>query len=190
MDNELYLKWFFIEKYNDVNMYYEYLKGQVFLEQNLFNNWFKEMEIRNNTFAKSLRDFDRFNIRNTVIESALSDTLCVSNHIFNKSEKHISEFGKFKIERKSLGNSTNHYICNGYYIDTLEQIYNVLNKGAFTVGICMEKKTKLYSDVVKHYGDLRNFLLKNGYQTSSLEANCGKKNRVYLLMYDACIKRR
>ena len=190
MDNELYLKRFFIETYNDESMYYEYLKGNVFLDRNLLSVWLKEMEIKNSVFASSIHDFKHFTNKKIIIETSLSNNLCVSKHFFNKSEATVGEFGKFKIERKPLGNSCNHYICNGYFIDTLEQIYNVLDRGSFTVGICAEKKTELYKDVVKHYGELKSFLLKNGYKTASLETNCGKKNRVYLLMYDAPIKRR
>lgn len=190
MNNELYLKLFFIETYNSENMYYEYLKGQVALDNDLLNKWLREIEIRNYTFAQSLNDFNRFSIRNLIVESALSDEICISKKFFYKRERIISEFGKFKISHKIIGDSHNHYICNGYFLNTLEQIYKVLDNGSFTVGICAEKKTNLYQDVVKHYEKLRKFLLNNGYHASSLETNCGRKNRVYLLMYDAPLKRR
>ena len=116
MDNELYLKRFFIEQYNDETMYYEYLKGNVFLDRNILSIWLKEMEIKNSVFASSINDFKRLNNKKIIIETSLSNNLCVSKHFFNKSEATVGEFGKFKIEKKSLGNSCNHYICNGLYI--------------------------------------------------------------------------
>lgn len=190
MNSEMYLKRFFIETYNNENMYYEYLKGQVYLDYNLVSNWLKDMDMRNYFFSKSIESFNRLKPREIVVESALSNELAVSKTFFNKKEIIVSEFGKSKIEKKQLGESHNHYICNGYFNDTLEQIYNVLDKGSFTVGICAEKKTELYKEVVKYYGQLRSFLLKNGYTTAALETNCNSKNRIYLLMYDHQLKRR
>ena len=67
----------------------------------------------------------------------------------------------------------------------MNQIYDVLSHGAFTVGICAEKRSEFYNSVVDYYGKLRNFLLNNGYSTSALEINCNSKNRVYLMMYNA-----
>lgn len=184
MNNEAYLKLFFIETYNDENMYYEYLIGKVKIDYDLYTKWHKEMEQKNSTFFKSMKSFERTNYKDDLVESCLSDELCITKYFVNKKERHISEFGKFKIVKHPLGNASHHYICNGYFTDTLEQIYKVLENGSFTVGICGEKKSEIYKDIVKHYGELRSFLLKNGYSTSAIQTNCGEKNRVYLLMYD------
>lgn len=190
MNNELYLKRFFIEVYNDESMYYDYLNNKVFLNYDEFAKWHKDIELRNSMFANSIKEFDRIDFKDIIVESKLSEELNISKHFHNKSEGQVSEFGKFEIKSYPLGNDNKHYICNGYFTDTLEQIYKVLDKGAFTVGICTEKKTELFHDVVKYYGELRSFLLKSGYQTSALEVSCNSKNRIYMLMYNCKMKRR
>jgi len=190
MNNELHLKRFFMEVYNNLDMYYAYLKGEVFIDCNTYSKWSSALERRNELFANTIKSYDRIKFNDIISESKLGDNLCVSQYFANKKIINISEFEKFKIEKSIVGNSTNHYICNGYFSDTLEQIYNVLDNGAFTVGICTEKKTDLFRNVVAHYNQLRDFLLKNGYTTSSIQTNVSSNNRVYLLMYDHKIKKR
>ena len=190
MNNESHLKRFFMKTYNDIDMYYGYLKGDVFVDRNIYSKWASTLERRNELFAHILKQCDRVRFDDKIIESKLSNNSCVSQHFVNKAITNISEFQKFKIEKKNLGDSANHYICNGYFEDTLEQIYNVLNNGSFTVGICTEKKTELFRSVVAHYNQLKDFLLKNGYNTASIQTNVSANNRVYLLMYDHKIKKR
>ena len=190
MDKKTYLKRFFLETYNDISLYYDYLDGKAVVDHNEFRKWFKNIKIGNEVFANCLINFERLKFNDIVIESALGDCFSVSKLLHNPSIINIRDFTKFKIVKGEVGSSTYHYICNGYFDDTLEQIYNVLNRGSFTVGICGEKQNCLYQDVVDYYSKLRRFLLKNGYVTSALETNCDRKNRAYLLMYDARIKRR
>jgi len=185
MDNEIHLKQFFIEKYGDKNMYYEYLAGRISIDKDMYDSWYKDVEARNRLFSYQIKKHNRIFLGDTIVESKLCENLCVSKFFVNKCCSHIGEFGKFKIEKKRVGISNAHYICNGIYLDTLNQIYDVLSHGAFTVGICAEKRSEFYNSVVDYYGKLRNFLLNNGYSTSALEINCNSKNRVYLMMYNA-----
>lgn len=189
MNQNAYLKRFFIEVYNDIDLYYDYLDGKSVINHEIFSKWFKDTKLRNAIFANCLVNFDRIKWNDTIVESSLGDYFSVAKNLHNPSIINVRDFEKFKIEKKEIGNSISHYICNGYFNDTLEQIYNVLDRGSFTVGICAEKKTELYNDVVKYYGELRSFLLKNGYSTSAIETNCSGKSRVYLLMYNHKIKR-
>ena len=187
---ETHLKRFFIEVYNDPSMYEEYLNGRVFINRDLYSKWFHALEKRNELFASTIKQYNRVGRKDIIVESQLSDDYSVGSYFNNDVISNVSEFGKFKIEKKQLGDDNNHYICNGYFIDTLEQIYKVLENGTFTVGICTEKKTDLFKDVVAHYNMLRDFLLKNGYNTSCIQTNVGSNNRVYLLMYERKISKR
>lgn len=187
---ETHLKRFFIEVYNNSKMYDEYLKGEVYIDQNIYYKWLLDIKKRNELFAETLNEFNRIKCRETIIESRLNNEYCVSEYFNNPVISDISEFGKFKIQQKKLGNSNGHYICNGYFKETLEQIYKVLDNGSFSVGICTEKKTSLFKDVVTHYNMLKDFLLKEGYQTSCIQTNVKSNNRVYLLMYDHKNKKR
>lgn len=185
MGNIIHLKRFFMEVYNDPTMYNDYLAGNVFLNQELYAKWHQETVKRNELFARSIEEFDRIKPKQIILEEAISDELTVSEHLFRKKRVEVGSFERFEIEKGQAGNSPEHYICNGYFNDTLNYIYEVLNGGAFTVGICCEKKTELFKEVVSNYNKLKGFLLKNGYSTSSIETNTKGKNRVYLLMYDS-----
>lgn len=185
-----YLKRFFKEVYNNEDMYNEYLEGRVFIDNEKLMKWFKDVEIRNKTFAEAINKFAHPNNSQKVFETSISETLSVSSKMFNKKEIEIGDFERFKICKKELGNSRNLYICNGWYSDTLDNIYQVLNKGCFAVGICCEKKTDLFRDVRTHYNKLKDFLLKNGYNAGSIEENTYSNNRVYLLTYDSFRQRR
>lgn len=188
-----HLKRFFWETYGDITMYEDYLCGDAFVNQELYLKWLKDVDNRNKIFAKSLSDFNRIHNKNIIIESALTSELTISKYLLvpsNNVNTVVSNFGSFQLKDESKNPTNNHYICNGYFIDTLKQIYNVLDNGSFTVGICAEKKTDMYREVVEYYGKLRSFLLKNGYNTSAIQSNVNSKNRVYLLMYDSKFKNR
>lgn len=185
MSNDTYLRRFFIEVYNDPTMYEEYLNGRVFLNRELFSKWHKEINLKNESFARKIKEIERPGTKEIIMESALSKDLCVSKHFFNKKIVTVSDFGLSKIEEKPLGNLQEHYMCNGVFLDTLDNIYQVLNNGSFTVGICCEKKIELYKDVVAYYNKLKDFLLRKGYRTAALETNVNSKNRIYLLTYDS-----
>lgn len=180
-----FLRRFFVEVYDDDGMYDDFLRGEVILDNEKVMNWTKTMRLRNREFATSIKDFNRVYPKTKIIESAIGDGLSVSEFLYNKSEVTTSDFGKFEIGKKTLGDDRSHYICNGWFLDTLDNIYKVLEKGSFTVGICCEKKTDLYRDVKTQYNKLKDFLMRNGYMAGSVEKNCGTKDRVYLLMYDS-----
>ena len=188
--NDSHLKRFFLEVYNDIDLYYDYLIGNTTINHDVYYKWYKDIKHGNEIFANCLINFNRIKWKDPIVESALADYFSVAKHLHNPSIINVKEFEKFKIEKQELGSSINHYICEGYFEDTLEQIYNVLDKGSFTVGICGEKQNCLYQEVVDYYSKLRHFLLKNGYQTSAFETNCNSKRRVYLLMYDHKLKKR
>lgn len=180
-----FLQRFFVEVYNDNNMYEDFLKGEVFLDNEKLADWTKKMRLRNEKFASAIKDFNRIYPNSKVVESTLCDGLSVSDFLYNKSETKVSDFGKFKINKKTLGDDRYHYVCNGWFLDTLDNIYKVLEKGSFTVGICCDKTTDLYHDVKMQYNKLKDFLIKNGYVAGSVEKNIGSRDRVYLLMYDS-----
>lgn len=184
MESDKHLRKFFMDVYDNLDMYYEYLEGKAFLDPLKYSKWHSEQEHRNNLFAQCLKDNDRVNTDTFVLESALSGELSVSNFLGNNRLIMISDFDKFTLTKGQPGKVQMHYICNGYYSDTLEQIYQVLTCGSFSVGICTEKKTDLFREVKAHYRHLKDFLLKNGYVTEAIESNIGSKNRIYLLTYD------
>jgi len=90
-----------------------------------------------------------------------------------------------KIEMLDVESESFYYICNGCYKTTLQNIYKVLSKGAFTVGICCDKKTDEFRDLVKYYNELKDFLMRKGYHATSFESNLSSKTRIYLLSYDS-----
>ena len=184
MENDIHIKKFFEDVYNNPTMYDGYKIGTVFLNHELYSKWYKEMSIRRDTFVKVIKEIDRPKINEFVFETSLSSNLALSKSFFGKKEIEIQEFCTPKIETKPLGDATYHYMCNGCYETTLDNIYKVLNKGSFTVGICSEKKTDEFREITKYYNQLRDHLMKNGYLTASFESNISTKNRVYLLMYD------
>ena len=184
MDNDKHLKKFFMDIYNSEDMYYDYVKGSIILDLPKYGKWHSEQRNKNSLFANYIIGNERLDNDSIILESALSGDLAVSNFLVNSKLVRISDFSKFKINKGTVGNLKGHYICNGYYSDTLEQIYQILNNGSFTVGICTEKKTKLFKEVKAHYNQLRDFLLRNGYITDVMESNIGSKNRIYLLTYD------
>lgn len=184
MDNDKHLKKFFMDTYNSEDMYYDYVKGSIILDLPKYSKWHSEQRNKNSLFANYITENERLDNDSIILESALSGDLAVSNFLVNSKLVRISDFSKFKINKGTVGNLKGHYICNGYYNDTLEQIYQILNNGSFTVGICTEKKTKLFKEVKAHYNQLRDFLLRNGYITDVMESNIGSKNRIYLLTYD------
>jgi len=184
MENDIHIKKFFEDIYNEPTMYDGYKKGTVFLNHELYSKWYKEMSIRSESFAKAIREMDRPRTSEFVFETALSSNLTLSKSFPGKKEIEVKEFCMPKIETRPLGDDTHHYICNGCYETTLDNIYKVLNKGSFTVGICSEKKTDEFREIVKYYNQLRDHLMKTGYATASFESNISKRNKVYLLMYD------
>lgn len=184
MQRNTHLRRFFSEVYNDPKMYEDYVEGKIILDFKLYNEWYQKLDIRNRIFARSVKEFTCSRPREFVMESAINDKLTVSQYLFGKSEVYISDFGKPEIITKNQEDLQAHYICNGYFNDTLQKINQVLNKGSFTVGICSEKNTKLYKEVISYYNKLKMALLKNGYISSSLEISSISKNRVYLLMYN------
>lgn len=190
MQDDYSIKRFFKEVYNDQDMYQEYLNHRVFVDNDKYFKWVKTINSQNKIFADEISDFKRGNFVSQIIESSTSKGLTVSEHLY-LGHLNISEqpFDTPKIESKQLGNGKYHYICNGCYKDTLEKIYDVLNKGSFTVGICCEKKTDLYRDISKYYNQLKDFLVKKGYILGSIETNSVSNNRVYLLMYDSAKNR-
>lgn len=185
MDSTMHLKRFFMEIHNDSSMYEAYLNGLISIDEEVYNKWYREMEIRNEVFADTISRFERLNSNTFVFESAICRNLTVSKHLFNKCRVEEASFGISKVVPKPLGESNEHYICNGYFEDTLENIYQVLTNGAFTVGICCEKKSELYERVSMYYNKVKEHLLKRGYRVSSIESSMSPKNKVYLLMYDS-----
>lgn len=185
---ESHLKRFFIETYQDESMYEDYLTGKAFLNREDYRKWYSKMKVRNSLFSDMLTEVHNINSR-VVVESALSKHLAVSSSFFCKKEIIESDFGFPKIEAKinlKEGNSKAHYICNGCFTNTLEQIYQVLSSGSFSVGICCEKKTDLFRETVQYYNQLKDILLKSGYNAFSIESNCSMNNRIYLLKYNSC----
>lgn len=182
---ETHLRRFFIEIYDDPNMYNDYINGKVFLNRELYSKWHKEIQERNKIFAKSIKEINRPLSRELVVESALSENLTISEYLFRKSKVEVSDFEIPQISKIIPGNEKYHYICNGCFVDTFDKINQVLERGSFTVGICCEKKTKLFKEISTYYNQLKNVLLNNGYYARSFESNTNRKNRVYLLMYDS-----
>jgi len=192
MKDNLNLKRFFMETYDEEGLYSKYLNKEFSLDKPLYLKWLKEKETQNMMFAQSMASFNRIVPNSHIVESSTGKELSIFKYLPIKSEIHLSSFvfSPSLIKKSALGNGTEHYVCNGYFENTLEEIYNILEKGAFTVGICSDSHTKLYREIVEHYKKLREFLLKEGYITSAVETNCNFKNHVYLLMYDHKTRRR
>lgn len=185
MDTQIHLKKFFKDIYNDSSMYYDYMAGRLSLDQTAFLKWYAAMERRNREFLKMIRDDDHIRFSDSIIETALSQHLTVTTTTFRKRTIEVSEMATPKIELLEVGSDSHHYICNGCYETTLQNIYRVLSKGSFTVGICCEKKTDEYRDLVKYYNMLKDFLMRKGYRAASFESNISSKDKMYLLMYDS-----
>lgn len=184
MDSDVLLKYFFKETYNDINIYNDYLCGKFLLDKTIYNKWLSNIDLRNNIFAQVLKNFDRIEWGATILESSLNKDHCVSKSFHNPSIISVNDFEKFEIKKHPVGDSKNHYICNGYYQDTLMQIYKVLDKGSFTVGISTYKNKELFDDIVNYYNKLKMYLLKNNYCTAAIQTYVAG-SKVYLLMYDS-----
>lgn len=184
MNKELYLKKFFKDTYNNENLYETYLKGFFRIDPDLFSKWYKEMEIRNRLFLDKISPLRKVSPSSCILETALSQNLTVLTPLYRKRVTEVKEASFPKIEQLELGVGSHHYVCNGVYESTLQNIYNVLTNGSFSVGICTNKKTDEYRKIVKYYNTLKDFLMRHGYHVSSFESNNGSKNKVYLLMYD------
>lgn len=186
---EYHLKRFFIDVYQDSSMYEGYLKGAVLLDSEVYQKWYTKMEKRNYLFATNLKSINRPYPKDFVVESALNEDLTVTKKLYNKSETIVSDFGFPKLEQSFLdcisSDKKVHYICNGCFMNTLENISRVLERGSFSVGICCDKKIDLYRKTVDYYNQLKNILLNVGYQVSSFESYCPNNERVYLLRYDS-----
>jgi hypothetical protein len=185
MENEIYLKKFFIDTYNDPNMYYEYLSGRLHIDRIAFSKWYSTMESRNASFLALIKNCNKINTNTNILETALSDNLTVTTPVYRNRVIEVHDIATPKIEMLDIGNETCHYICNGCYETTLQNIYQVLSKGSFTVGICCDKKTDEFRDLVKYYNMLKDFLMRKGYHASSFESNVSSKTRIYLLSYDS-----
>ena len=185
MVEKIYLKQFFADVYRDSDMYYNYLAGKLNIDQVAFSKWYSTIESRNKDFLKFIKGGNYFKANDTIFETALSKNLTVIIPQYKNRIIETSEFATPKIESLDLGVETHHYICNGCYETTLQNIYKVLSKGSFTVGVCCEKKTDEFRDLVKYYNMLKDFLMRQGYRASSLESNVSSKNRIYLLSYDS-----
>lgn len=186
---ESHLKRFFMDVYQDSSMYENYLMGRVSLDKEAYQKWYTKTEKRNYLFAQLLKSISKPYPRDFVVESALTKDLSVSRYLYNKKEINVSEFGFPKLEKSSLNpiltEKKIHYICNGCFMDTLENISKVLDNGSFSVGICYEKKRELYWEIVEYYNQLKKTLLNSGYRASSFESYCANNDRVYLLRYDS-----
>lgn len=183
MNIDFHMKKFFEDEYNDPNMYFDYINGKIILNYELYDKWYKAMKKRSASF------YDLANHSNLTPDIELFETTTTSDFAVTKFLGHkrieLKEFMMPKIEERPLGGESFHYICNGCYETTLENIYKVLNKGSFTVGICCEKKTEEFRNIVKYYNELKHFLMMKGYSLFSYESNVSGNNRVYLLNYDS-----
>jgi len=185
MEKEAYLKKFFMDIYQDPGMYLDYICGRINIDSAAFSKWYYSIERRNREFLYSISTCKCINFRSFIKETALSENLTVTTPIYKNRTIEISEMAMPKIEMLKPGFENYHYICNGCYETTLQNIYNVLSNGSFTVGICCDKKTDEYRDLVKYYNILKDFLMRKGYIATSYEANVSGKNKMYLLMYDS-----
>ena len=102
MLDDMYLKLYFIDVYKDINMYYNYLSGNVLIDKEKYDKWITSIEFRNKCFANAVMDLDRINWKTIITESKLSNELSVCKYLHNNSLTHVSEFDKFKIEKKSV----------------------------------------------------------------------------------------
>jgi len=184
VENTTHLKKFFEDVYNDTNMYFEYLANRRQIDHVLYSKWYQEMEKRRNLFADFINSTKQNIVNSDLVETALSKELAVSKTLFKKAELDIQTFSIPALEEKSIGNESHHYLCNGCFDTTLENIYKVLENGAFTVGFCGEKKTDEFKEIVKFYNTLKDQLMRKGYIATSLESNISSKNRIYVLTYD------
>jgi len=184
MQNEYNIKRFLEEKFDEDDIYEQYLAGRVFIKSEEYLKWFKALDHQNDIFADNLKASNVIGFNCVIIESAVSKEIAVCNHLKTKNITiNEVEFNKPKLEKKSLGNDRYHYICNGIYSDTLTRIYEVLEHGSFSVGVCADKKSKLYKETVSYYIKLRDLLRREGYMASAVETNYGGVNRVFLMKY-------
>ena len=185
MESQIHMKKFFEDIYHDSTMYSCYLNGQMFLNMDLYTKWYKEMRLKRDLFLKELKSTSMFKIKHSFFETSIHEDFLVTEKVFGEKIFEVKEFTLPDIFEYPLGGSNLHYICNGCYESTLENIFNVLNKGSFTVGICTDKKSVEYKQIVKYYNELKDFLMRRGYHASSFECNNGGSNKTYLLMYDS-----
>lgn len=184
MQNEYNIKRFLEEKFDEDDIYEQYLDGRVFVKPEEYLKWFKTLDRQNDIFADALKSFDAVSSNSIIVESAVHQEIAVCNHLRCKSiTVNEVEFNRPKLEKKAHGNEKYHYVCNGVYNDTLTRIYEVLECGSFSVGICNDKKSELYKETVSYYKKLKDFLHREGYSVSAIETNCGTINRVFLMKY-------
>ncbi len=183
MEQDYCIKRFFEECYTDMNMYQEYLNKEAFINQEKYLEWLSELNERNKTFAEAISQLYLIRKKDEIVESVLSREMTSAEYLnVRTSVPIVREFIKPSTIPQSISNKHFHYICNGYYSDTLSRIYEVLNGGAFTVGICCDKKARLYKEIKSYYEKLKANLLTKGYVANNAEVNidCYK---VYILNY-------
>ncbi|MBQ7136763.1 MAG: hypothetical protein IJO43_02145 [Bacilli bacterium] len=185
MDHLIHIKKFYEDVYHDPSMYYEYLSGKRTIDPMLYSKWYKEMEARRDPFVKFIMGGKKYNNHEFFFETALSKDLAVSRPYFINKSIEVKEFIIPRLEEMPLGDESFHYLCNGCYETTLENIYRVLNHGSFTVGYCGEKKTDEFKEIVKFYNMLKDRLMRKGFIASSMEESVSSKHKLYVLTYQS-----
>ena len=57
--NDSHLKRFFLEVYNDIDLYYDYLIGNTTINHDVYYKWYKDIKHGNEIFANCLINFNR-----------------------------------------------------------------------------------------------------------------------------------
>lgn len=189
MDMNVHIKKFFKDIYGDDTVYSDYLDGKIVLDKDLYEKWYKEMLRRKDCFFNLIKStlYQYKNI--SCLETTLHKDFTLTNGAFNKKEIEIQEHSFPEIKELELGQDRKLYVCNGCYKTTLENIYKVLNNGAFLVGVCCNKNVEEYKETVEYYSRLKDFLMQKGYGVGSYESYLSGIRKSYVLTYNNHIKR-
>jgi len=185
MDHLIHIKKFYEDIYNDPNMYYEYLSDKRKIDPGLYSKWYKEMQLKREPFVKFVSESKRYNNHEEIFETALSKDLAVSRPYFINRTIEVKEFTIPRLEQRPIGDERFHYLCNGCYETTLDNIYRVLNNGSFTVGYCGDKKSDEFKEIVSFYNKLKDKLMRKGFVAASMEESVSNKHKLYILTYQS-----
>ncbi len=74
-----------------------------------------------------------------------------------------------------------HFLCNGYYQEVGSFINQFLDKGSFTVGVCLEHNDKNYKKIKRSYQALYQELQKSGKCALSCQEKRIGDYKIYML---------
>lgn len=179
------LRGFLLETQNVPYFNEDYQIDKQYIDIALYDKWVNEYNFKNKIFAGIIAEYYKFNSRKKIVESALAEDLSISKYLYAKTQVIVSDISISRPKAKTLGAGNYHYICNGCYIDTLDHIYDVLKNGSFTVGVCGDKKSESFKEMVDYYNQLRELLLKEKYTVGAMECNHSSRTKAYFLTYDS-----